>query len=203
MLLPLIQRIRVRCRPPDTLSSTLGRWDDAERQFRAALVRDPLNPYTIWNLGDVYYGAGRFAEAEAMFRKVLELAPGFAVDTQAIGETLLLQGKPEAALAMVQQDADEGSRLLFLPIMLQANGRKAEADEALKAQIARWADTGAYCVAMTYAYRGDHDLALQWLERAYQQKDPDLHEILGEPLFKNLADDPRYKAFLRKMKLPE
>ena len=87
--------------------------------------------------------------------------------------------------------------------MLQANGRMAEADEALKALIARWADRGAYFVAMNYAYRGDHDLALQWLERAYKQKDPGLLGIVGEPLFKNLADDPRYKAFLRKMKLPE
>ena len=56
---------------------------------------------------------------------------------------------------------------------------------------------------MTYAYRGDHDLALQWLERAYKQKDAGLIEIVGEPLFKSMADDPRYKAFLRKMKLPE
>jgi hypothetical protein len=56
---------------------------------------------------------------------------------------------------------------------------------------------------LSYAYRGDHDLALQWLERAYQQKDVDLRHIVGEPLFKNLADDPRYKAFLRKMNLPE
>ena len=111
-----------------------------------------------------------------MYRKVLELAPGVAWFHQAIGAALLQQGKAEAALAMVQQDVDEGSRLLFLPIMLQANGRKAEADEALKALIARWADRGAFYVAMNYAYRGDHDLALQWLERAYQQKDPDLSE---------------------------
>ena len=54
-----------------------------------------------------------------------------------------------------------------------------------------------------YAYRGDHELALQWLERAYQQKDGYLWNIVGEPLFKNLADDPRYKAFLRKMNLPD
>ena len=72
---------------------------------------------------------------------------------------------------MVQQEADEADRLLYLPIMLQADGRQAEADEALKALIARWADTGAFYVAMNYAYRGDHDLALQWLERAYKQKD--------------------------------
>ena len=38
---------------------------------------------------------------------------------------------------------------------------------------------------MTYAYRGDHDLALEWLERAYEQKDLRLTEIVGEPLFKS------------------
>ena len=104
---------------------------------------------------------------------------------------------------MVQQEGDEAYRLLNLPIILQANGRKAEADEALQAQIAQWADRHAYCVALNYAYRGDHDLALQWLERAYEQKNYDLLEIVGEPLLGNLADDPRYKAILRKMKLPD
>ena len=138
-----------------------------------------------------------------MYRKLLELAPGFLWTRACLGKTLLAQGKPEAALAMVQQEVDEVDRLAYLPIVLQAAGRKAEADEALKAQIAQWADRGAYFVAQTYAYRGDHDLALQWLERAYEQKDPSLIEIVGEPLFKSMADDPRYKAFLRKMKLPE
>jgi hypothetical protein len=72
----------------------------------------------------------------------------------------------------------------------------------LKALIAQWADTCAFWVAQNYAYRGDHDHALQWLDRAYQQKDAALIEIVGEPLFKNMAKDPRFKAFLRKMNLP-
>ena len=138
-----------------------------------------------------------------MYRKVLELAPGSLWVRRGIGAALLQQGKAEAALAIVQQDVDKASRLLNLPIILQANGRMAEADEALRALIAQSADRDAYYIAKNYAYRGDHDLALQWLERAYQQKDPDLKDIVGEPLFKNLAGDPRYKAFLRKMNLPE
>ncbi len=184
------------------LSATLGRWDDSERQLRAGLVRDPLNTYLIWNLGFSYYRAGRFEESEGLYRKLLELEPGFLWTRSYLGKTLLAQGNPDAALAMVQPETDEATRLWFLPIVLQAAGRQAEADEALQAQIAQWSDTGAFFVAMTYAYRGDRDRALEWLERAYRQKDASLDEIVGEPLFKNLADDPRYKAFLRKMKLP-
>jgi tetratricopeptide (TPR) repeat protein len=138
-----------------------------------------------------------------MDRKVLELAPGAVYSHLAIGYALLQQGKAEAALAMVQQAPNEAFRLILLPVVLGANGRMAEADEALQAQIARWADRGAAFVAMSYAYRGDHDLALQWLERAYTQKDAYFWGIDGNPLLRSLADDPRYKAFLRKMKLPE
>jgi TolB-like protein/Flp pilus assembly protein TadD len=184
------------------LSYTLGRWDEAARHLRAGLVQDPVNPYLIWNLGFTYYGAERFAESESTYRKLLEIAPDFLWTRGYLGKTLLMQGKPEAALAMVQQEADEVERLAYLPVMLQAAGRQAEADEALQALVAQRADTSAYFVAATYAYRGEYELALQWLERAYVQKDSTLNEILGEHLFRGMADVPRYKAFLRKMNLP-
>jgi TolB-like protein/Tfp pilus assembly protein PilF len=186
-----------------SLYRTLGRWDEAERRNRAALIRDPINTYVIWDLATNYYSAGRFAEAEAMYRQLLELAPNFYWTRPYLGKTLLAQGKAEAALAIVQEETDEAARLKYLPAVLLAAGRPAEADEALRAQIAHWADTGAYWVAQNYAYRGDHNHALEWLERAYQQKDPVLVEIVGEHLFKGLYDDPRFKAFLHKMKLPE
>jgi hypothetical protein len=35
------------------------------------------------------------------------------------------------------------------------------------------------------------------------QKDPYLYSIKGEPTMKNLEKDSRYKAFLKKMNLPE
>ena len=184
------------------LAYTLGRWDDAERQLRLALVRDPLVTIVITSLGIAQYGAGQFADADATYRRALELAPGFNLVHSYLGKTLLAEGKPEAALAMVEQDS-ESARQALLPIVLQAAGRKADSDEALKALITKFADTQAYYVAMTYAYRGDRDLAFQWLERAYEQRDQAFREIVGERLFKNIEGDRRFKAFLKKMNLPE
>lgn len=181
------------------LSATLGRWDDANRELRAALSRDPLNTYANSNLGDALYCAGLYADAEAAYRKVLELAPHFAWARMSLGKILLAEGKSEAALAMVQ-DETTGYRLLILPILLRANGRNAEADESLKELIK---SDNPYWTAMNYAYRGDSDRALGSLDRSYKERDPNLVAIVGEPLFKNLADDPRYKAFLRKMNLPD
>ena len=185
------------------LSYALGYWSDAERQLQESLVRDPLNSYVLWNLGYTYYAAGRFAESEVVYRKLLEIEPDFAWTRNSLGKTLLLEGKAEEALAVAQRCVDEGERLKYMAVFLQAVGRQAEADKALHAQIARWADTGAYYIATTYAYRGDHDHAIEWLERAYKQKDTFLSTIKGERLFNGLADDFRFKAFLRKMNLPE
>jgi hypothetical protein len=112
-------------------------------------------------------------------------------------------GRPDAALAVIEQEADEPSRLTFLPVFLYAVGRNDEGDAALKAQIAEWGETCPYFVAQTYAYRDEPDRAFEWLEQAYQKRDATLVEIVGEPLLKSLHDDPRFKAFLRKMKLPE
>ena len=65
------------------------------------------------------------------------------------------------------------------------------------------ADRNAVGIADVYALRGQPDDAMQWLERAYAQKDPELYNVKTEPELKGLAGDPRFKAFLKKMNLPE
>jgi tetratricopeptide (TPR) repeat protein len=184
------------------LASTLGRWDEAERQLRAALSRNPLEPAISYNLGVNYYLAGRFANAEEVFRGLLEREPEFPWTRRMLSKTLLAQGEPQAALVMLQQEADEANRMVMLPIVLQAVGRNAEAEDALNALIERWGDTWPVYVAQAYAYRGEADLAMEWLERAYKRNDVSLLALVGEPLFDGLVSDPRYKAFLHKLKLP-
>jgi TolB-like protein/Tfp pilus assembly protein PilF len=185
------------------LYMALGRFDEAERELEAARTRDPLEPYLTLNLGIANYLAGNYSESETYYRKLQELSPDFLWTRVYLGKTLLALGRPEAALQIVREESDESVRLLYLPIMLQAVGLNSEANEALKAQIAAWADTGAYFVAKTYAYRGDHDLAFAWLDRAYKQKDPGLVEMTGEPLLNGIAEDPRFKEFLQRIDLPD
>ena len=53
-----------------------------------------------------------------------------------------------------------------------------------------------------HAFRGEGDRAFQWLERAYIQRDSGLTWLKGDPLLKSLKRDPRWAAFLKKMRLP-
>jgi len=52
------------------------------------------------------------------------------------------------------------------------------------------------------ATRGESDKAFEWLERAYAQRDGGLASLKGDPLLKSIEHDPRYAAFLKKMRLP-
>jgi hypothetical protein len=88
-------------------------------------------------------------------------------------------------------------------MVYSATGRKAESDAQLAKAIARNASSWASEIARVYAFRGEKDRAFEWLEKAYQARDEDLYFIKGDPLLKNLESDARYKAFLRKMNLPE
>jgi tetratricopeptide (TPR) repeat protein len=80
---------------------------------------------------------------------------------------------------------------------------KSDSDAALKKLITDGAASVAYEIAAVYCYRHELDEAMRWLDRAYAQRDAFLIYIKGDPSFKNLETDPRFKAYLRKLKLPE
>ena len=116
---------------------------------------------------------------------------------------LLLQGKTDAALREMQQETEDVWRLSGLPLAFHALGRRGESDAALAALKSKHAGDAAYQIAAAHAFRGEADLALEWLERAYDQRDGGISDIKADRVMRGLTGDPRYKAFLRKLKLPE
>ena len=182
---------------------TLGRLNEAVDLANQAIDRDPLRPNSYSNLGVALLAVDHDAEAEAAFRKALELDPGGARRHYAIGLALLLQGKPDAALQEMQQETHEIYRFSGLPLVFPALGPHGESEAALAALKGRYAGDAAYQVAEAHAFRGETDLAFEWLERAHAQRDSGVNDIKGDRLMRGLASDPRYKAFVRKLKLPE
>jgi tetratricopeptide (TPR) repeat protein len=57
-------------------------------------------------------------------------------------------------------------------------------------------------IAGNYILLGDNDKAMHWLERAYENHDPNLPYIPLSPLSDSLRDDPRFQDLCRRMKLP-
>jgi TolB-like protein/DNA-binding winged helix-turn-helix (wHTH) protein/Tfp pilus assembly protein PilF len=185
------------------LDWSLGQWGPAERELRSAIKGNPLFSDAYYNLGIALYGAKRFREAEVVFRKQRALSPTFVYGYGYLAKSLLAQGNVDAALSVSESENNDEARLATLPLTLFAAGRQSEAEEAFKTLRDKFANSNAYDVAVIYASRGDRDLALQWLERAYRQHDPSLPEVLCEYFLKNLVLDPRFTAFKRKLNLPE
>lgn len=154
------------------LAFTLGRFDEALTLGRHAVELDPLNVAAHSNLGLYAYYAGRLQEAAAPLKKALELNPEYPSAHSLLGRVYLAQSRPQEALAEMAE------------------------------LVAKFHAEMAYQIAEVYAFRGEADRAFEWLERAYAQRDGGLSQMKGSPLLKNLERDPRYAAFLKKMRLP-
>ena len=179
----------------------LGQLDEAHRMLKQALAYDPLLADAYNTLAWTELCAGRYEESLVAARRVLEIDPTYDWGYINVGFALLHRGDPAGAVSEFKRQSNPMEQATGLALAYHALGRTTDETAALTKLITDGADNYAYEVAEVYAYRGERDKALQWLERAYVQKDAVLKWILRDPNLANLQSDPRYKAFLRKMKL--
>src|SRR4029434_6249821 len=128
-------------------------------------------------------------------------SPNRGVAHAQLGNALMLKGDATAALAEIEQEKSEFWRMIGLPMVYCALGRKANADAALNALIAKYDKDASYNIAHDYAFCGDADKAFEWLDKAVAYHDSGLSDIVRENLFDNIHSDPRWVPFLRKVGL--
>lgn len=84
-----------------------------------------------------------------------------------------------------------------------ASGNESESQRSLKELIGKYGPWIPSTIAAVYGWRGETESVFNWLDRAYARHDLTLGML--QILFPIAATrgDPRYKALLRKMNLPE
>ena len=182
------------------LLASLGRLPEAISAGRRATELDPLRGNAWQLLGYWYNLNGQFDLARPALDRALELNPDSEVAWVRHFQALLWNGKPEAALALLLE-----AHRSCLPCEAMAQhdlGHAAESQRALDAMIGKAGNTAPYSIAAVHAWRGEHDLAFEWLERAAAKHHPDLVFAKVDLSLRNLRADPRWKPFLRKMNLP-
>ena len=185
------------------IQAVVGHWNEAARLTTASIALDPL--FAGWHdlLAIIRDRTGRLTDAEVERRRTLEISPTYERAHFDLGLTLLAEGKFDAALSEMQQETADGGRDAGLAIIYNAMGRKADSAVALGRFTKQRAGDRAYRIAQIHAYRGDADAAFVWLDRAFDQRDVDLLWFKENLAFKEFENDPRYKAFLRRLRLPE
>jgi TolB-like protein/cytochrome c-type biogenesis protein CcmH/NrfG len=185
------------------LAMTRGQCERALQFAQSAAERDPLDVDRYRGLGIANICGNRLAQAEASFRKALELNATSEGLHYKLGLVLLMRGESRAALAEMEHETQEEWRNVGLPLVLDALGRKSEADQALSV-VAKHPESWEYQLAQIYARRSDMEHAFASLEQAFQERDGGLATyVKWDPLLNNVRSDPRYQALLRKMKLAD
>ena len=179
----------------------LGRFDEALRGSRRAVSLDPLNPRSWQALGEIELFAGQLDQAAADAKKALELSPDIWPGPIVLSKIYVMLGRPNDALPQIELIRYEPERAYLYAIAYYALGRKEESDAALSELIAKY-PRYTYNVADVYAYRNEGDEAFRWLERAYAAHSSGLIGMKVDPFLKNLRQDPRFAALLKKLNLP-
>ena len=84
-------------------------------------------------------------------------------------------------------------------------GKREEAQKILEDVLERYKRGyfSPHFIAVIYAGLGDKDKAFEWLEKAYDERDPRLYPTKVVHRWESLHSDPRWTALLKKMGLEE
>jgi serine/threonine-protein kinase len=181
----------------------LGRFPEAMTEIRKAIAIDPLSSKGWEALGTFLLAQKDFPATHEALRRALEVQPDDALSLNRLGVLQLLEGRAQDALSTYRQVDDDGFRLYGIAMTEYSLGHAKASQHALDEAIAKHASDSAYQIAEARGWRGEKDSAFAWLERAYSQGDGGLAETKIDPLLESLHGDPRYKAFLRRLNLPE
>jgi TolB-like protein/Tfp pilus assembly protein PilF len=180
-----------------------GRLRQAIQRDDAALTLDPLNPEALQSRALWSYFLGDLDSAERDIRSCLTVSPTYNYTRFTLGQILMARGDKEGALQETLKETPDGGRELGLAAIYFVLGNKVESDAAMERHKRHYGELWPYSVAQAHASRNERQEALEWLERAYDARDSDLQFVRNDPLLRSIRQDPRFRAFLRKMNLPE
>lgn len=191
------------------LLSNIGRHAEALSVIKRATEIDPLNPFANSLEGQFLLHAGRTDEALAKLQKTFELDPNFffphmfAVSVyyeKGMYAEALVEGRLAKELSPNQTTSDA-----YSSYALVKSGKREEAravlDGLLKKSTERFVPPSH--IALIYNGLGETDKTYEWLERAFEQRDPKMAFLKVEPKWNNLRNEPRFIDLVSRMNFPE
>lgn len=186
--------------------ANVGRIDEALPPIERALELDPFNPaYHSMYAGVLNYHR-RYEEAVTEARLALTMQPDAPIALDQL--TLALEGlgrKDERLAVQREWIARDPDRVAAFERGLAEGGYegalRSDAD-VLAARYEQGTDrSGAVAIAILYRGAGDKDRSIDWLEKAFEDRDGNLPYI-GRAIWAPLRSDPRFQDLLRRLKLP-
>jgi tetratricopeptide (TPR) repeat protein len=184
--------------------TAMGRFTEAVEHVREAQERDPLSLIANAALGWCFYYARDYRQAVAHFRRTLELNPDFELAHLWQGHALEQLGELEEAEREIERavQLSKGTPLTraALAHVLATSGRR----DSARAVLAKLVDPDAryvpsFEIAKAFLALGDRGTALEWLERAREERAHSMAFLAVDPQLDRLQGDPQFEALRRRV----
>jgi serine/threonine-protein kinase len=188
--------------------SMMKRSDEAIEQIERAMELDPYSDLLLGLCGLVYEGVGRHDDAIAQFELLLQREPDDAMAHWGLSQVYHAKGMhdEEVAAALSFYSAVGNTEAAEALALFYAEG---DYREAMRRMGDMWAALSSatyvepWNIAGHYVAAGEDSMALDWLERGFEERDPNLPYLAVETRYEPLHDEPRFQALLRRMGLPQ
>jgi tetratricopeptide (TPR) repeat protein len=149
-------------------------YDQAIEHGQKAMQLDPNYVRTHFWLGRVYSQKGMHREAIAASEKILEAMPDSTLGLTEMAYSLAVAGRRNEARQILRR-LEERSRSAFVP---------------------------AYNFAVIHLALDEEEIAMRYMQQAYENRDWALLVLAVEPRLDPLRRDPRLQAILAKLRFP-
>jgi TolB-like protein/tetratricopeptide (TPR) repeat protein/tRNA A-37 threonylcarbamoyl transferase component Bud32 len=184
-----------------------GRLDEALLESHVAQELDPASVSIRRTLGWTYFYARKYEQASYHLARAIEMNPEAEETYRVLGLTLAMQGDlVEASRVLREAITLRGAgsyAIATLAYVLARSGNREEALAHLR-DLEQRADSGyvsPVAFATLYIGLGDVERALDWTERAREERRGWVAYLRVNPIFDPLRESPRFQALLEKMEL--
>jgi serine/threonine protein kinase/TolB-like protein/Tfp pilus assembly protein PilF len=184
------------------------RYDEALREVKGELERDPLYPLAGAIAAFIYRNLNNADASIRESKRVIALDPTYPVAHVSLGVVYIGQRRDEEAISELQKAVDLSGRgsyaVASLGEVYAASERRAEALAILRELEEKYArrEANGTDLAIVLAELGDNARAISWLEKDLDSGNTAFLVIVATTsVHDRLHDDPRYKDFLRRMGL--
>lgn len=193
-----------------TLLAIKGELETAKVEMRKAVELNPLSYNFLADLGRLHYFSGEYRDAEAYCLKALEIYPEFMFAHEYLYYIYLKTGDHENAISAIARadeinsglahDGSHGARRLErYRAVFAKSGMRGHFEQRYPGTPHK--PETFYLYAMKYAFAGDREKALEFLEKATDARMFLSAFVKADPIFEQLRTEPRYQQILRKMRL--
>lgn len=185
----------------------MGRTEESLAEMNRARSLDPLSPSMNFSLGWRLYMARRYDEAIAQLLNTIEMDPTYLLAHIVLGQSYEQKGQYSEAIVELQKADSMAPNsppvLAALGHAYAVAGKRVEAlqllDE-LKSQRSREYVSPFY-LAFIYAGLNDHEQAIAWLEKSYDDRSNNTIFLNVVPQFDDLRSELRFQNLLHRIGL--